>query len=522
MPARGGFVGRVFDAQGNYVRTFWPVPADDLPKLEKVGYEFSITIWGDKLPFSGWFGPTTFPGNARRMTLEEIGRPMFAAAGVDQYELSLPPSRLRAATLPQAFRDFWSPKQLRMAVDRVRNDLYIGHPDMSLTRVSGGTGEIDPTWFGDGGLDRVTEVCVGPDALVYISTGACGYGQFITRLDRAGRPAPFAGDAVPLPKHGRWEGGRGQYGKMEGQPIFGESVCPEALEEVGGVRSLWTGHFGHSNTHERGLYVSPDGAILAAVLAPHAAWALEHGVPDDAPRGMRTVGTGRLPTVLRSYVVVWDREGKLLTANAVGDMQNGHGVAMDADGNLYAAMGGRVPEDQENYWGLVDRPLRGHFNHGSLLKFRGGRPFPRGRAYYGADAPETAVRLKGYRGHVQAIEGAQWVFGGLMCQRPDICTCHNLRYDMDYFARHWLPANHLYCIVVLDANANLIARLGRYGNVDDTARDVQEGGDGLRFVWPRAVAASDSVLYVADQCSRRILRAKIGYHAQAEAPLPLL
>jgi hypothetical protein len=91
---------------------------------------------------------------------------------------------------------------------------------------------------------------------------------------------------------------------------------------------------------------------------------------------------------------------------------------------------------------------------------------------------------------------------------------------MDYFARHWLPANHLYSIAVLDANANLIARVGRYGNADDTVNDVKAGGDGLRFVWPRAVAVSDSVLYVADQGNRRILKATIGYHAQAEVDLP--
>jgi len=142
-----------------------------------------------------------------------------------------------------------------------------------------------------------------------------------------------------------------------------------------------------------------------------------------------------------------------------------------------------------------------------VLKFAGSKPFPRGRAYYGEEMPEGAVRLQGYRGHVRSIEGAEWIFGGLMCQRPDICTCHNLRYDMDYFARHWLPANQLHSVVVIDANANLIARLGRYGNVDDKAKDIQSGGDGLRFVWPRAIAVSDTALYVADHGNCRIVRA---------------
>jgi hypothetical protein len=260
------------------------------------------------------------------------------------------------------------------------------------------------------------------------------------------------------------------------------------------------------------LYVSPGGTVVAAVQAMDPDWGIRHGVPDDAPRRY-----GRLSG---SYVPVWDANGKLLTANAVGNMQNGHGIAMDRDGNIYAAMGGRVPDDQENHWGLVDRPLRGHFDHGCLVKFSGGKRFPRGKAHYTTDVPEGVIKLKGYRGTVQAIEGPEWIFGGLMCQRPDICTCHNLRYDLDYFARHWLPANHLYCIAVLDANANLIARLGRYGNVDDTTKDIEAGGDGLCLVWPRAVAVSDRALYVTDQGNRRILKATLSYAVEQTVALP--
>jgi hypothetical protein len=91
---------------------------------------------------------------------------------------------------------------------------------------------------------------------------------------------------------------------------------------------------------------------------------------------------------------------------------------------------------------------------------------------------------------------------------------------MDSFARHWLPANHLYCIAVLDANANLIARLGRYGNVDDTTKDIEGGGDGLCLVWPRAVAVSDRALYVTDQGNRRILKAALSYAVEQTVALP--
>jgi len=503
MDARSGFQGRVFDKDRKYLRTFWPPAAADVAKLADFDYEFATTVWGDKALVCGWFGPTHYPGDARKKPIEELGRVMFGLVGIAKYEAGPRPEQVPPPQGPEVLRQVFGVKFVRMAVDRRREDLYVGHPDMGLLRLDGRTGALDETWFPGGELDRVTECHVGPDGLLYIRIGPHGYGLFIARLDHDGEPVDFGGDAITMPLDGKWPD--------TGEQIYGGRAQPEALWEKD-FRVLWVGLRQHSNTHERGLYVSPDGRIVAAVQAMERDWGVRHGVPDDAPQK-----DGRLKG---SYVPVWDRDGKLLTADAVGNMQNGHGVAMDREGNIYAAMGGRVPQGQENYWGLVDRPLRGHFDHGCLVKFSGARPFPRGRAHYGSEVPEGVAVLKGYRGTVQAIEGAEWIFGGLMCQRPDICTCHNLRYDVDYFARHWLPANHLYSVVVIDANANLIARLGRYGNVDDTAKDIQTGGDGLRFAWPRALAVSDGALYVVDQGNRRILRAAIGYYTEAEVALP--
>ena len=78
----------------------------------------------------------------------------------------------------------------------------------------------------------------------------------------------------------------------------------------------------------------------------------------------------------------------------------------------------------------------------------------------------------------------------------------------------------LYSVVVIDANANVIARLGRYGNVDDTQADLKSGRDGLRLVWPRAVAVSDKALYIADTGNRRILKAALSYHTEKTLPVP--
>ncbi len=518
-PLHAAYQGRVFK-DGQYVRTFWPPSADEVPKLSAFGYGFVTTVWGDKVLASGPKGSTSGPLGAhvadpRKKKIEDLTVPMFTFAGVTGQKLERRPEGLPPSTI-KGFPNFFDFKQQRMAVDRVRDELYI-YPARGLMRVDGKTGQVDDTWFPDGSLDvGIAEICVGPDGHVYISTGAHNYGQFISRLSRDGKPVNFSGDAVPAPKGGKWEGGGGQYGAMEGKPIYGGRVIPAALKRFGVVMSLWTGHFGHSNTHERGLYVSPRGYIVHGVQSPWAERFLKYGGSKTARRGSGIGGE----VVLMSYVSVWDPTGKLLTTDAVGDMQNGHGVAMDAEGNIYAAMGGRVPAGQNVYWGTKDKPLKGSFGQGSLLKFRGGKPFPRGKVYYGKEASGGATKLTGYRTGVQAIEGQEWILGVTTAQSPDICTCSNVRYDMDYFARHWLPANHLFSVIVLDANGNSIARLGRYGNVDDTARDVKEQKDGLRFVWMRAIAVSDSALYVADTGNRRILKAVLSYAAEETLPLP--
>jgi hypothetical protein len=65
--------------------------------------------------------------------------------------------------------------------------------------------------------------------------------------------------------------------------------------------------------------------------------------------------------------------------------------------------------------------------------------------------------------------------------------------------------------MVIDANGNRIARIGRYGNVDD---------EGIRIAWPRAVTASDRAMYVMDYGNRRILQAALSYHAEETVPVP--
>jgi hypothetical protein len=56
-----------------------------------------------------------------------------------------------------------------------------------------------------------------------------------------------------------------------------------------------------------------------------------------------------------------------------------------------------------------------------------------------------------------------------------------------------------------------MARIGRYGNVDD---------QGVRFAWIRTIAVSDTAVYAADPGNRRILKAALGYHEEETVPVP--
>jgi hypothetical protein len=423
------------------------------------------------------------------------------------------------------FGENFTRKHQRMTVDRIRDELYIAAPPFPMRRIDGRTGEVDKSWFPNGGMNKVTECSFGPDGNVYLGLGSIGYNEFIIRLDHDGKPVPFTGNgALPLPKGNKWEGGGGQYGDLEGKDIYGGGLCPSALKKGGEVKAIWTGGISHSNIHERGLHVSPKGDIVAGIQFPYGGErALKYGIPKEAVPVPKDPKKNPIPEARDSFVAAWDRDGNILTLNAVGDTMNGHGVAMDRDRNIYAVWGLRVPAECKNWVGLPGVPLNEDWGgFGCLVKFRGGVPFPRARVSSSAESSAGAVKLgpSSKSGSIAPVDNSiLWAYPGVVGQTTGPCPCHNVRYDMDYYARHWLPADYLYSIVVIDANANIIARLGRYGNVDDTDEDVKAGRDGLRFVWPRAVAVSDAALYASDRNARRILKAAISYAAEETVAL---
>ena len=503
--------GQVFGKDGKYIRTFFPPPAEDMEKvMSACGFKFATTTWGGKsLPVCGWYGPFTgFMRDNRNATTFLAKYPHAVKAlemqpgvkdikAVEAWPANIAPEKYPRISRRKYSRWYTFTGRLpRIAVDRQTEQVYIGMP--SLYRLDSKTGEIDKTWFPDGSLSKMSEFAVGPNGMVYVVVGGIGHGWYIFRLDRNGKNVPFPkgnpkhSTKAVTAKHSKW------WVALPG--VFNEGSLPEVLP---------TGAMSHSNVHEKGFDVSPDGHMVGIFEGMTDEWYAKTKIKKEGKKDR--------------FVCVWSPEGELLAGQVVTGERtmNGHGVRMDRDGNVYLARSFTLPRGTMMLDGITDVKVmpRRWGGHGTLVKFRGlGGKFPLGEIGEG-DGPADAVKLgtgSGANGRMKPTfaSGAQWAYGGLTGHLVPSCSCPHSRHDMDDYARSWVSTQHLGSIMVLDTNGNRIARLGKYGNVDDTTADVEEGRDGLRFAWVRATAVSDTALYAVDYANRRVMKAKIGYHAE--------
>jgi hypothetical protein len=408
---------------------------------------------------------------------DEEARPGKVPAG--KYEKNKP-----------AFDQIYRQKATHLAVDPVREQLYVGYP--TLFRFDGKTGEFDTSFFPKGELGpKLSEHAIGPDGLLYLRYGGSSNGYHMFRLDpETLKPMPFKKEYVVewLSKNPYIaQNLRGNYHLWPG---------PFKENELG---AIFCGNSGNNGCFQTGMHVSPDGKLVTGLREVNPEWAKQQGHPEMAKQGMAG----------GSFLSVFDLDGKLLGVNVVGDTGNGsHGVAIDRDGNVYAGYGNVMPAGQDKLDGLAEMKVT-KSSFGSLIKFRGqGGKYPLNVG--------TGAKV----GKGQEMPGALWVYGGLSNLTGGNCSCHHARFYMDGSARIWICANQLCSIMVLDSNGNRVARLGRYGNPDDTDADLKAGKDGVRLVWPRAVAASETAMYVIDFGNRRILKAALSYAAEETVPAP--
>jgi DNA-binding beta-propeller fold protein YncE len=249
----------------------------------------------------------------------------------------------------------------------------------------------------------------------------------------------------------------------------------------------------------------------------------------------------------RGRVVVYDRTGRRKAEALVEGIPNGGaGVAVDRAGCVYVSANIKpadkpYPDDFADLlpkkgwvWWRRPRPApwdRPYYNAylyhwGSVFKFpaTGGRFYPAykelgkgGRPP--AAIPDGAARYRtGYLNADVGVGGALWRHHGLapipsssLNWGDPSCTCLGARFSLDAFGRLFVPDVFRFAVNVLDANGNLITRLGRYGNADD---------DGLSLAWAAYASVSGGKLFLSDMANRRVSIVRLAPATVATAAIP--
>jgi hypothetical protein len=231
-------------------------------------------------------------------------------------------------------------------------------------------------------------------------------------------------------------------------------------------------------------------------------------------------------------VHVFDKRGRLLIEDAIPGSTQLAGIGIDRDDNLYAMTLGQRVYNGKAYDNIISCMAFKARPKVTKVLCAGRQPIPL--------VPETQPHrdpdIHGGPYGAGWFENAEWFYGGVGSAAKFLpcfgggCWCEHSGMMLDEYARSFIPENDTYRIAVLDANGNLIVRIGRYGNVDDGLPLVKEGGpanpraiggDEVALFLPRFCATeTDRRLFVTDAghgCS--ISAVKLGYHVEERVAL---
>jgi hypothetical protein len=311
---------------------------------------------------------------------------------------------------------------------------------------------------------------------------------------------------------------------------------------------------GDRNSHRQyfGIATSPKGHI--AVGTPYSYRGKANG---GKAAGAFAQGTMYRPQVYpgrsgKALITVFDKHGKVVHEDALQGAQVIDGVRIDKDDNLYVQVSGlplvngKLPP-QPNLIGCTlmkagPKKLRMRSKDGIV-------PLPKAQW---PDRPPDFMRMNTTP---VWVDGADWMYGdvGISGISTPVNNCHcqaNARFDLDYFARSFAIEVPKFRVAVLDTNGNVIARVGRYGNIEDGSPLAKKGGpEHTRSIGgvgsEAAVAVSrgklrrrsegsdevaimnvlqlavhtDKRLFLADIGNYCIRSVKLGYHTTQRIPL---
>ena len=99
------------------------------------------------------------------------------------------------------------------------------------------------------------------------------------------------------------------------------------------------------------------------------------------------------------------------------------------------------------------------------------------------------------------------------------CACESSGFDVDPYGRVFYPNLPQFRVEVVDTNNNWIGTFGKYGNEDSGGPNAKVKKPEIPLAWPNT-RRSDNYAYVNDMVSRRVVRVKLNYEAEASCALP--
>jgi sugar lactone lactonase YvrE len=424
----------------------------------------------------------------------------------------------------------WDPcaHQCQIAADPVREELYIREEGMcfagSMIRVDGRTGRV---------LDRFGQAAVGgstpfgveqarvsADGRVYFRAGHAG--TMLIEYDPATKMLKDLLGAKPADKRWMWKG----------KPFNAIHIPAD----------------GRCRTFQDVMGIAPNGDLY-----------IPCGIRDDDVHLLKEAGLEPLPRkeifgpFNGSLLKVYSADGKLKCLSVLPGLGPSQGVSVGRNGEVYVALecqpiGAKQPDGlapgasfSGNLWGTVVK-FDSRFD-----KYPIGRINGRWTADLGG-APTHRWLSGGFKNEKRGagpvrIENVMWEYPGFGLFKGSSCNCPKSNISMDGFERLFVPALHTSTVNVLDANGNIVVRIGGYGNADSRGADSpvpdpktgelrprrRDDPAGLKsplaepdigLSHPNFTAVTDEALYVNDKGNYRIVRAKLGYVAEEVVALP--
>lgn len=390
----------------------------------------------------------------------------------------------------------------RLYVNPVTGMLYVAEADSGPTiKASKGWIEIDPA----SGKSRIIKLPFNALEGAFDLTGLV----YLRTADMIARYTFPDFREVPF-DYGEERPDQGNDGR-----IFGKAV-----PVVGGLRMPSVSPVCY---HQGGFHVSPRGHIVASCACRYVGFSRKHFQTRDEKIEKRTAYRtrpypGRIANNTSPCIHVWDKRGRMIHEDAVPGVAQIDGVAMDRDDNIYLMhTPTRVLRGKPYFDGMSETLLKVKPGKARFLSARDA-PVP----LQPADRPRRPMDLAD-----MWAEGVEWFYGGVGFAGFNApggkgCACWFSRFCLDLFARSIAPEPSMFSVAVLDANGNLILRIGRPGNADSAGPGSAVALDGDQVALFHACYVgthTDRRIFIADHGNNRIVSVKLDYHVSRKVSL---